>query len=68
MTKAKFIITAILVVLFGVLLLQNSEVASLKLYFWEISMSRIIFFPVLVLIGFVVGFVVAKMTGSKDDD
>jgi uncharacterized integral membrane protein len=68
MTKAKFIITAILAVLFGVLLMQNSQVVSLKLLFWEISMSRIIFFPVLVLIGFVVGFVVAKMTGSKDDD
>ena len=68
MTKPKLIIIAILAVLFGILLLQNSEVASLKLFFWEISMSRIIFFPLLVLIGFVVGFVVAKMTGSKDDD
>lgn len=68
MTKVKFIITAILAVLFGVLLMQNSEVVSLKLFFWEISMSRIIFFPLLVLIGFVVGFVVAKMTGSQDDD
>jgi uncharacterized integral membrane protein len=68
MTKAKFIITAILAVLFGVLLMQNSQVTSLKLFFWEISMSRIIFFPVLVLIGFIVGFVVAKMTGSEDDD
>lgn len=68
MKKAKFITTAILAVLFGVLLMQNSQVVSLKLFFWEISMSRIIFFPVLVLIGFVVGFVVAKMTGSRDDD
>lgn len=68
MTKAKFITTAVFAVLFGVLLMQNSQVVSLKLFFWEISMSRIIFFPVLVLIGFVVGFVVAKMTGSRDDD
>ena len=68
MTKAKFIITAILAVLFGVLLMQNSEVVSLKMFFWEISMSRIIFFPVLLLAGFVIGFVVAKMTGSQDND
>lgn len=68
MTKVKFIITVILAVLFGVLLMQNSQVVSLKLFFWEISMSRIIFFPLLVLIGFIVGFVVAKMTGSEDDD
>ena len=68
MTKAKFIITAILAVLFGVLLMQNSEVVSLKMFFWEISMSRIIFFPLLLLLGFVIGFLVAKMTGSNDDD
>ncbi len=68
MTKVKFIITAILAVLFGVLLMQNSEVVSLKMFFWEISMSRIIFFPLLLLLGFVIGFVVAKMTGSNDDD
>ncbi len=68
MTKVKFIITAVLAVLFGVLLMQNSEVVSLKMFFWEISMSRIIFFPLLLLIGFVVGFIFAKMTGSQDDD
>ncbi len=68
MTKVKYIITVILAVLFGILLMQNSEVVSLKMFFWEISMSRIIFFPLLLLLGFVVGFVFAKMTGSKDDD
>ena len=68
MTKVKYIITVILAVLFGILLMQNSEVVSLKMFFWEISMSRIIFFPLLLLLGFVIGFVVAKMTGSNDDD
>jgi len=38
------------------------------MFFWEISMSRIIFFPLLLLLGFVIGFLVAKMTGSNDDD
>jgi len=64
MAKPKVIIVSILLVLFAILLLQNTEVVSLKLYFWEISMSRIVFFPALVLIG----FIVAKMTGSKDED
>jgi len=65
MAKPKFIIITIAIVLFAVLLVQNAEVVSLKLFFWEISMSRIIFFPILILIGFLVGFAIAKMTGSK---
>lgn len=68
MTKPKLITIAVLAVLAGILLLQNSEVVSLKLLFWEISMSRIFFFPFLLLIGFIAGFVVAKTMSSKDDD
>lgn len=68
MTKPKLITIAVLAVLAGILLLQNSEVVSLKLLFWEISMSRIFFFPFLLLIGFIAGFVVAKTTGLKEDD
>jgi uncharacterized integral membrane protein len=68
MTKPKLIIIVVLAVLAGILLLQNSEVVSLKLLFWEISMSRIFFFPFLLLIGFIAGFVVAKTTGLKEDD
>ncbi len=66
MFKLKLSIVAILSILFVILLLQNTEVVSLKLFFWEISMSRILFFPVLLLTGFVIGFVVAKITGSDE--
>ncbi|MBN2514869.1 MAG: DUF1049 domain-containing protein [Deltaproteobacteria bacterium] len=66
MAKPKFIIITIAVATLAVLLVQNAEVVSLKLFFWEISMSRIIFFPILILAGFIIGFAVAKMTGSKN--
>ena len=66
MDKLKLSIVGILSILFVILLLQNTEVVSLKLFFWEISMSRILFFPVLLLTGFVIGFVVAKITGSDE--
>ena len=66
MFTLKLSIVAILSILFVILLLQNTEVVSLKLFFWEISMSRILFFPVLLLTGFVIGFVVAKITGSDE--
>ena len=53
----------ILLFLCAVLLLQNMEVVSFKVFFWDITMSRIIAFPLLVLIGMVIGFAVAKLTG-----
>lgn len=65
MVRPKFIVVTTIIVLLLILLLQNSDVVSLKIYFWEVSMSRIIFFPVLILIGFIAGFVVAKVVPSR---
>ena len=53
----------ILFFLCAVVLLQNMEVVSFKVFFWDITMSRIIAFPLLVLIGMIIGFTVAKLTG-----
>jgi len=43
----------------GILLLivffQNTQVVSLKLLFWDISMSRVIWLILFTLIGFVIG-------------
>ena len=62
MKQGKLIILTIVSLLCIVILLQNTEVVTIKLLFWEISMSRIIFFPFLLVIGFVIGFVVGKLT------
>ena len=58
--KPKVIAILIIVVLFVIVLLQNTQVVSLRLLFWTISMSRIIIFPLVMLIGFVVGFFAGK--------
>ena len=62
--KPKTWTVIILLFLCAVLLLQNMEVVSFKIFFWDITMSRIIAFPMLVLIGMVIGFTVAKLTGK----
>ena len=38
---------------------------TLRLYFWEVSMSQIILIPLVLLIGFACGFAVGKLTGRK---
>ena len=65
MKKPKFIIIATLAILFIIILLQNMQLVTLRLFFWEISASQIILIPIIMLIGFGVGFLVAKMTGSR---
>ena len=63
--KPKVIIILVLVGLFLIILAQNTEVVTLRLFFWEIAMSRIIFIPLIMVLGFVVGYVVAKLTESR---
>ena len=65
MKNAKTIAIIVVFVLFLVFLFQNTSVVTLRLYFWEISMSQIILIPLVLLIGFAVGFAVAKLTGKK---
>ena len=62
--KPKVIIVLIIVALLLVFLIQNTQVITLHLYFWEISVSQIILIPLAILVGFVFGFIVAKMSGK----
>jgi uncharacterized integral membrane protein len=62
--KAKTWTIIILLSLCVVLLLQNMEVVSFKVFFWDITMSGIIAFPLLVLMGMIIGFTLGKLTGK----
>jgi uncharacterized integral membrane protein len=59
--KLKTIIILILVALFVVIAVQNTQAVTIQILFWKISMSRIIFIPLLMLLGFVIGFLVAQV-------
>jgi len=58
--KAKTWAVIVLLSLCAVLLVQNMEVVSFKIFFWKISMSRIIVFPLLVLVGGLFGYSLGK--------
>ncbi|MCF7920647.1 MAG: LapA family protein [Candidatus Cloacimonetes bacterium] len=64
--KAKTIIIIVLVVLFLIILLQNTQVVEMRLLFWTISMSRVILLPLTLLVGFIIGFIVARLTKKKE--
>ncbi|MFH1679610.1 MAG: LapA family protein [Candidatus Eisenbacteria bacterium] len=52
-----------LLILTVILLIQNTAPVAIRLLFWKITMSRAVFAFVLVLIGFLVGFLTSKLRG-----
>jgi len=65
MKNKKILLIIIILSLFLIVTLQNTEVAAFKILFWTVDMSRIIFIYLSALIGFITGFVIAKITGGK---
>lgn len=62
MKNPKVIAGLVIGLLFVIFLFQNMDDVTLRLYFWQMSMSKIILIPLAILVGFVGGFVVAKVT------
>ena len=60
--KPKLIFFLVVAALFLIFLIQNTQVITLRLYFWEISMSQIILIPLAILIGFALGLIVGKIS------
>lgn len=43
-----------------VVLIQNTQVVSVRFLFWKLGMSGIVLLPLVMLVGFIVGFFVGK--------
>ena len=62
--KPKLIIGIVAIILFVIFLIQNTQVVTLRLYFWKLSMSQIILISITMLIGIAVGYIIATMRGK----
>lgn len=63
--KPKVIVILVLVVLFLIILAQNTHVITLNLFFWTISMSQIILIAFALLGGFIIGYLTSLLTGKS---
>jgi len=63
--KVKTIIILILAILALIIIVQNTEVVPIQILFWQLLMSRIILILLLLVIGFAIGFILAKFTGKR---
>jgi uncharacterized integral membrane protein len=64
--RPKFIVVIVLIALFLIILIQNIQPVTLRLFFWKVGMSQIILIPLTMAIGFVIGFIVAKVIGNRN--
>jgi len=60
--KPKVIAILVLIVLFLIILAQNTHVITLNLLFWTISMSQIILIAFVLVGGFVIGYLTSMLT------
>jgi uncharacterized integral membrane protein len=65
--NVKLIVVSVVAVLTGIVIMQNTEVVAFRLLFWQFNMSRILLLLVTLLLGFALGFVIAKLTPRSDE-
>lgn len=63
--RPKTIIVLIIAVLLVIIIVQNTQVVTLRLFFWKISMSRIIILALTLLVGFALGYAVAGIGATR---
>lgn len=59
--KLKSIILIILAVLAFVIIIQNTQVVTVQLFFWQLFMSRIVLILVMMAIGVAIGYIIARV-------
>lgn len=62
MVRPKFILVSALALLLLVLVIQNREVVTVTLLFWDFELSRVILILLATMTGFICGFLVARLT------
>ncbi|MEA3437144.1 MAG: LapA family protein [Thermodesulfobacteriota bacterium] len=59
--QPKIIAILVLAALLLIVLIQNTQPVTFRILFWKIHMSQIIFIPLMVALGFVIGFICGKV-------
>ena len=65
-TKIIVMLTAILLAV--IIMVQNTQVIRMRLLFWSLDISKILLLVILLLLGFVVGYVVATISNKKSSE
>ena len=64
MVRPRIVVALVVAGLFLIILIQNTQVVTFRLLFWKIAISQIILVPLTMVIGFLLGYIVAKTIGN----
>ncbi len=65
--NGKLILVIVLTVLVTIVMIQNMNVVSFRLLFWQLEVSQLLLVLIMLGSGFIVGFTIAKLSGRKTD-
>jgi uncharacterized integral membrane protein len=63
--RPKYTVLLVVILFVLIILFQNREVVTLRLFFWSIEMSRVILVLITVGLGFILGFVTNAIVGRR---
>jgi uncharacterized integral membrane protein len=58
--RVRGVVILVLVLLFLIVVVQNTEVVSVRVLFWDLTMSRIILLALSLAVGVIVGFLLGR--------
>ena len=59
--KIKAVIITVLIMILFTIIVQNTEAVPFKLLFWELSLSMIVWLLLVLIIGFVLGYIIGTI-------
>ncbi len=67
--RAKLIILMILIILFTIFVVQNTEPVSLQVFFWHVAeLPKIILLTVTLVIGVILGFIISTVLNKHKNN
>ena len=59
--EGKLVLIIVLIALALIIMFQNKDVVSFRILFWAVSISKILMILMILIVGFAIGYVTAKI-------
>lgn len=63
--KPKYVLIIALIILIGIIIIQNTQVAGFDILIWKVEMSRAILFPIIYIAGVITGLLVGLIISKR---
>lgn len=64
--RPKVIAIIVFSILALIILLQNLQIVTFRLFFWKVEVSQLLLVILMLVIGYILGFLTAKLSGKTE--